>query len=162
MVKLRKLEPTDLPYVYQWENDAESWPDGAIHNPISQQDLRAYIASTTGDLFRDGQLRLVVEAEDATVGCVDLFDLDIRNRKAAIGMYIAPAFRRKGYGREAIEQLVDMAFRQQGLRMVYAIISETNRACNALYEKLKFTNTARLQAWTLEGDAQMWQKVIDD
>lgn len=157
MIRLRKLEPTDLPYLYRWENDAESWPDGALHNPISQQDLRAYIGSTTGDMYQDGQLRLVVDADGVSVGCVDLFDLDIRNRKAAIGMYIAPEFRRKGYGQQAIEALTEMAFRQQGLRMVYAIISAQNRACEALYEKLGFTRTAELTDWTLEGNATVWQ-----
>ena len=58
MIKLRKIEPNDLPFLYQWENDAASWADGANHNPLSQQDLRDYIASTTGDIYRDGQLRL--------------------------------------------------------------------------------------------------------
>ena len=61
MIKLRKIEPNDLPFLYQWENDAASWADGANHNPLSQQDLRDYIASTTGDIYKDGQLRLIIE-----------------------------------------------------------------------------------------------------
>ena len=60
MIKLRKIEPSDLPFLYQWENDALAWADGANHNPLSQQDLRDYIASTTGDIYKDGQLRLVI------------------------------------------------------------------------------------------------------
>ena len=94
MIKLRKIEPNDLPFLYQWENDAASWADGANHNPLSQQDLRDYIASTTGDIYRDGQLRLIIEQitnyqspiTNATLGCLDLFDFDPRNRRAAIGM----------------------------------------------------------------------------
>ena len=62
MIKLRKLEPSDLPFLYQWENDASAWADGSNHNPLSQQDLRDYIASTTGDIYRDGQLRLIIES----------------------------------------------------------------------------------------------------
>ncbi|MBQ2520315.1 MAG: ribosome small subunit-dependent GTPase A [Paludibacteraceae bacterium] len=62
MVHLRKLEPSDLPYLYLWENDASVWADGSNHNPLSQQDLRDYIASTTGDIYRDGQLRLIIES----------------------------------------------------------------------------------------------------
>ena len=61
MINLRKIEPSDLPFLYQWENDATSWAEGDTHNPLSQQDLRDYIASTTGDIFRDGQLRLIIE-----------------------------------------------------------------------------------------------------
>ena len=55
MITLRKLEPSDLPFLYQWENDADAWADGANHNPLSQHDLREYIAASTGDIYRDGQ-----------------------------------------------------------------------------------------------------------
>ena len=103
-IKLRKIEPTDLPFLYQWENDASVWADGANHNPLSQQDLRNYIESTTGDIYRDGQLRLIIE-DEATLGCIDLFDFDPRNRRAAIGMYIAPEHRGKGVGKEALRLL---------------------------------------------------------
>ena len=67
MIRLRKIEPTDLPYLYRWENDASVWADGANHNPLSQQDLRAYIASTTGDIYRDGQLRLIIEERTTNI-----------------------------------------------------------------------------------------------
>ena len=95
MIKLRKIEPSDLPFLYQWENYAAVWADGANHNPLSQQDLRDYIASTTGDIYKDGQLRLIIE-DGSTIGCIDLFDFDPRNRRAALGMYIAPEYRGKG------------------------------------------------------------------
>ena len=65
MIKLRKIEPKDLPFLYQWENDASVWADGSNHNPLSQQDLRTYIESTTGDIYKDGQLRLIIEKPSA-------------------------------------------------------------------------------------------------
>ncbi|MBQ2540029.1 MAG: GNAT family N-acetyltransferase, partial [Paludibacteraceae bacterium] len=119
MVTLRKLEPTDLPFLYQWENDATAWSDGNNHNPLSQQDLREYIKSTTGDIYRDGQLRLIVMDGEQTVGCIDLFDLDIRNRRAAIGMYIAREVRGRGVGRSAVEALEQYAFGFLRLRLLY-------------------------------------------
>lgn len=157
-MRLRKLEPEDVVFLYQWENDANAWPDGAVHNPVSQQDLRDYIASTTGDIYRDGQLRLMMDADGCTVGCIDLFDLDVRNRKAAIGMYIAPEHRGKGYGQQAVAQLEELSFQHLGLDMIYAIISEQNEACNKLYNRMNFEKTARLLRWTVEGDAMLWQK----
>lgn len=156
---LRKLEPTDLPYLYLWENDAKVWADGSLHNPVSQQDLRDYIASTTGDIYRDGQLRLMIEDEGQTIGCIDLFDLDARNRKAAVGMYIAPELRGKGYGRKALELLEQQAFVHLGLRMIYAVIVVQNTVCRALYRAMGYTETATLQAWTLESDAVVYQKI---
>ena len=158
MIKLRKIEPSDLPYLYRWENDASVWADGSNHNPLSQQDLRDYITSTTGDIYRDGQLRLIIEEEGATLGCIDLFDFDPRNRRAAIGMYIAPEYRGKGVGHEAVKQLEDYAFGFLHLRVLYAIIATNNVHCSALYEHAGYQPSTPLPSWTLESDAILWIK----
>lgn len=158
MIKLRKIEPSDLPYLYQWENDASAWADGSNHNPLSQQDLRDYIASTTGDIYKDGQLRLIIENDGVTCGCMDLFDLDIRNRKAALGMYIAPEYRNKGVGREALELMEQYAFGHLNLRLLYAVIATSNAPCSALYRAAGYHPSSPLPAWTLESDAVIWTK----
>ncbi len=164
-IKLRKIEPTDLPFLYLWENDASVWADGANHNPLSQQDLRAYIESTTGDIYRDGQLRLIIEetsntltSNTLTLGCIDLFDFDPRNRRAAIGMYVAPEFRGQGVGKEALRMLEDYAFGHLNLRVLYAVIATKNTACSALYRQAGYTPSSPLPAWTLESDAIIWLK----
>ena len=168
-LKLRKLEPSDLPFLYQWENDATMWADSDTHNPLSRHDLHQYIENTSGDIYRDGQLRLIIEDSQLStlnsqpstkiVGCIDLFDFDARNRKAAIGMYIAPEARGKGVGKQAVQWLLDYAFNFLHLRMVYAIISVNNVACSRLYEQMDFLPSSSLRAWTLEGDAIVWQKM---
>ena len=165
MIKLRKIEPTDLPFLYQWENDASAWADGANHNPLSQQDLRYYIESTTGDIYRDGQLRLIIEQSAIsnqqsamTLGCIDLFDFDPRNRRAAIGMYIAPEHRGKGVGKEALRLLEGYAFGHLNMRVLYAVIATKNTACTTLYRNAGYTGSSPLPQWTLEEDAVIWIK----
>ena len=180
MLKLRKIEPSDLPFLYQWENDATMWADSDTHNPLSRHDLHQYIENTTGDIYRDGQLRLIIEdslnpqpstlnsqqpsilnSQPSTkiMGCIDLFDFDARNRKAAIGMYIAPEVRGQGVGKQAVQALMDYAFGFLHLRMIYAIISVHNTACSRIYEQMGFTPSSPLKDWTLEGDAILWQKM---
>lgn len=164
MIHLRKIEPQDLPFLYQWENDALAWADGTNHNPLSQQDLRDYIASTTGDIYKDGQLRLIIEEDSAlniqpsTIGCIDLFDFDPRNRRAAIGMYIAPEYRSKGIGKQAVEALERYAFDFLHLRVLYAIIATANEACSSIYRKAGYLPSSPLLYWTLESDAVVWIK----
>ena len=150
MIHLRKIEPTDLPYLYQWENDARMWADSDTHNPLSQADLREYIASSTGDIYRDGQLRLMIDNEGETMGCIDLFDFDARNRKAAIGMYIAQEARGKGVGSEAVKQLLNYAFDFLHLRMVYAIISVNNHMFTYL-RAIRFCSVFSAEGLDLRG-----------
>ena len=164
-IRLRKLEPSDLPFLYLWENDAAVWADGDNHNPLSQQDLRDYIESTTGDIYKDGQLRLIIEQSPSTnyqspitIGCIDLFDFDPRNRKTALGMYIAPEHRGKGVGRRALEQLEAYAFGHLNLRLLYAVIATNNEPCSALYRSAGYQPSSPLPAWTLESDAVIWIK----
>lgn len=161
MLCLRKIEPSDLPFLYQWENDATMWSDSDTHNPLSRYDLRQYIESSSGDIYRDGQLRLIIDDEGITLGCIDLFDFDARNRKAAIGMYIAPNMRGKGFGKKSVELLLDYVFDFLKLRMVYAIIGVKNYSCSRIYESLGFVPSSILKAWTLEDDAILWQKLCD-
>ncbi|MBQ7631522.1 MAG: GNAT family N-acetyltransferase [Paludibacteraceae bacterium] len=166
MINLRKIEPSDLPFLYQWENDATSWAEGDTHNPLSQQDLRDYIASTTGDIFRDGQLRLIIEKKPtansqeptATLGCIDLFDLDPRNRKAALGMYITPEHRHRGFAAEALRQIEQYAFSFLHLRLLYAVIAISNISCSNLFRKAGYTPSSPLTGWTIESDAVIWIK----
>lgn len=159
MIRLRKIEPTDIPYLYQWENDAQMWADSDTHNPLSQYDLREYIASSTGDIYKDGQLRLMIDDEGSTMGCIDLFDFDPRNRKAAIGMYIAPHARGKGIGTKAVKLIEEYAFGFLKLRMLYAIIAINNTACSTIYKKEGYLPSSILKAWTIEDDAILWQKI---
>ena len=161
MLCLRKIEPSDLPFLYQWENDATMWSDSDTHNPLSRHELRQYIESSMGDIYRDGQLRLVIDDEGVTLGCIDLFDFDARNRKAAIGVYIAPNMRGKGFGKKSVELLLDYVFDFLKLRMVYAIIGVKNHSCSRIYESLGFVPSSILKAWTLEDDAILWQKLCD-
>ena len=137
------------------------WVDSDTHNPLSRHDLHQYIENTTGDIYRDGQLRLIIEDSQLStqiMGCIDLFDFDGRNRKAAIGMYIAPDARGKGVGKQAVQLLEDYAFGFLRLRMLYAIISVHNIACTHIYEQMDYNPSSVLKDWTLEGDAILWQK----
>lgn len=168
MLSLRKIEPSDLPFLYRWENDEQVWSEGAVHNPLSHQDLRSYIESTTGDFYADGQLRLMVELTDEShektvlIGCADLTGYDARNRKAELGLYLAPEYRGKHFAREIVQMLERLAFTHLGLRMIYAVIPTNNLPSSRLFERLGYSSGALLRAWTLESDARVYQRVKDE
>lgn len=165
-MQLRAMEIADLPFLYQWENDAAAWADGGTHNPLSRKLLREYIESSTGDIYKDGQLRLIIDEAGETLGCIDLFDLDARSRKAAIGMYVSPQARGRGVGKEAVRLLEEYAARFLHLHTLYAIISVGNQPCRAIYEQAGFSASAQLKDWIIQPDetycdAIVYQKVYE-
>lgn len=170
-VVLRKLEPDDLPLLYQWENDAAAWLDGNTHNPLSQADLRDYILRTTGDIFQDGQLRLMIcpvseqspqtsAAITKPVGCVDLYDVDIRNRKAAVAIYVAPDFRGRGVALQALWQIVSYVADILCFRILYACVRENNQASKKLFLSAGFQEVACLPQWVNEGNILVLQTLL--
>ena len=158
MITLRKIDPSDLPYLYQWDNDASSWADSDTANPLSKQDLKDYIESTTGDIYKDGQLRLVIMADEMTIGSVELFHLDARNSKVEVGIYIAPDFRGKGYATEALKKVEDYVYGFLHLKLIYAFTRFRNVASARLFSKRAFEPSSVLRHWTAEGDGLLWLK----
>jgi len=161
-IVLRKLEPEDLPQLYVWENDAEAWLDGNTHNPLSEADLREYILRTTGDIYQDGQLRLMIclASEKEPVGCVDLYDVDIRNRKAAVAIYVAHRYRNQGVAREALRKLKSYVANILTFRFLYAFVREDNQVSLTLFQSAGFQNVACLPNWVNEGNIFVLQTVL--
>ncbi len=169
MLRLRALEIEDLPFLYQWENDAKIWDDGSTHNPLSQTLLREYFASTSGDIYKDGQIRLIAEISSSegdvqTIGCADLFDFDPHTMKAAIGLYVSSSERGKGYGMQIMKQLEDYAFSFLGLNQLYAFIATDNAACCALFEHVGYKMCGCVKQWVKRlgcryVDANIYQKL---
>ena len=163
---IRALEIADLPMLYRWENDASAWADSDTHNPLSQRLLREYIESSTGDLYKDGQLRLIIEHEGVTAGCIDLFDLDARSRKAAMGLYVSPEMRGKGLAKSAVEWMLSYAREFLQLHQLYAVIRCSNEPCCRIYKELNFSEDAVLKEWVIlpDGtydDAVVFQKILN-
>ena len=163
-ILLRKLEPDDLPLLYAWENDSDAWLDGDTHNPLSEADLREYILRTTGDIYQDGQLRLMIcpasesgEATNEAVGCVDLYDVDIRNRRAAVAIYVSRKHRNQGYAEAALLELKSYVAHILCFRILYALVREENSASINLFQAAGFKQVAVLPEWINEGNILVLQ-----
>ena len=59
-VALRAMEPEDLDMLYSIENNMELWCVGTANVPYSRYVLHDYIASSSGDIYADRQVRFVI------------------------------------------------------------------------------------------------------
>lgn len=165
MLHLRAMEPEDLELLYTVENDSSIWDMGPTTMPYSRDVLRQYILSTTGDIFIDKQVRLIVETADGTtVGIADINSFDAKHMRAEVGIVILPEYRNMGYATQAIQLLADYSLHTIHLHQLYAIVPSTNIASKKVFEKCGFHATIELKDWLFDGkkykNALFLQKIL--
>jgi diamine N-acetyltransferase len=148
-IYLRALEPTDLDFLYQLENDTSIWEISGTLRPYSKKVLRLYLENAHRDIYEVKQLRLCIcNTNDQCIGLIDVFDFDPKNRRAGIGIVIAnPENRNKGVGAEALDLLCDYAFSVLDLHQLYANILEENTNSIHLFDKLGFERIGVKKEW---------------
>ena len=145
-VKLRAIEPTDLEWLYKWENDDRVWFSSATTRPLSRQLLQLYIDSVN-DIYTDKQVRLIIETNGTPVGCVDLFDFEPLHQRAGVGIMVDTNSEGKGLALLALKELQNYAFNQLGLHQLYCNIASGNTRSIVLFEKANFEQTGIKKEW---------------
>lgn len=150
-VYLRALEPTDLDFLYELENNPDVWEISGTLTPYSKNVLQQYLENAHRDIYEVKQLRLVVcDNTDRTVGLLDIFDFDPKNLRAGIGILILKANERnKGVGGEALRVASNYLFSSLNLHQLYANILEGNMPSIKLFEKNGFKKVGIKKDWIL-------------
>ncbi len=154
-IALRALEPQDLDFLYEVENNEALWEVSNTIQPYSKYLLKKYLENAHQDIFEAKQLRLVMckLPGDNPIGLIDLYDFDPLHHRAGIGIVIATdADRGHGYAKEAIELLKNYAFKHLDMHQLYAAISEDNKSSIRLFEALGFIKTGVRKQWLKVGE----------
>ena len=150
--RLRAMEPEDLDLLYSIENDSQLWDVSTNNVPYSRYLLHDYIATSSGDIYTDHQVRLIIEnGVGETVGLADLTNFDARNCRAEVGLVVVSRHRHCGYGQQALLQLADYALRVLHLHQLYALVDAANEHSLQVFQKAGFVETARLKDWLYDG-----------
>lgn len=153
-VTLRALEPDDTDCIYAWENIGDSWQYGYAPAPLSRHQIWEYIHNYDANPVTAGQLRLMVtDAAGNRTGAVDLYEIDMLNRRAYVGIMIAPGFRGYGYGTAALESVTRYCRDVLGLHRLWAEVGADNAASRALFARAGYRAVARLPERCRRGDA---------
>lgn len=87
-IYLRALEPGDLDFLYELENNTDIWEISGTTVPYSKHVLKQYLDNAHRDIFDVKQLRLCICKADQVLGLIDLFDFDPHNKRAGVGLII--------------------------------------------------------------------------
>ena len=88
-IYLRALEPEDLEFIHLIENDETIWEISNTITPYSKYVIRQYLENVHKDIFEVKQLRLaIVNSKHITLGLIDLYDFDFKNKRAGVGIIV--------------------------------------------------------------------------
>lgn len=147
-VKLRGVLDSDIKLLLDWENRPELWHLGDEHSPLTETQISDFIHHSTGDIFIDAQLRLMIDHRKVTIGCIDLFQFDQHNQRAGVGILIADDENRKsGFAKEALRLVANYCFRVLDFRQLYCHIPVDNAASLRLFSSCGFKETGRCKDW---------------
>ena len=148
-IKLRALEPEDLDWLFNLENDTKLWEVSQTIAPFSKSILRNYIDNAQENIYTAGQLRMVITDLNTrqNIGLIDLYDFDSRNKKAGVGIVILPEFQKQYYASKALQIIVGYAFTHLDLHQLFAYILSDNIKSIKLFEKNNFVLSGTKIDW---------------
>lgn len=155
-IHLRALEPEDLEFVYNLENDESIWHVSNTQTPYSKFLIRQYLENAHQDIFEAKQLRLAICKNDTSeaIGLIDLFDFDPVNSRAGIGILIQNETNRgNGIGKEALGLLINYSFTQLQLHQLYANIGVDNEASLNLFVTFGFQKIGIKKDWIFHNNS---------
>jgi ribosomal-protein-alanine N-acetyltransferase len=130
---------------------------------------RAQFNEYLREIAADNSFRFLVcrREDDAIVGMISLFHIVRRSLQGAfVGYVIAAPHTRRGYGTEALQLVVDFAFKKLKLHRVEATIHPDNAASIALARRAGFTLEGRLRRYLkIRGrwlDHERWSILRED
>ncbi|MDE5947786.1 MAG: GNAT family N-acetyltransferase [Prevotella sp.] len=165
VVSLRAIEPEDLELLYRIENDVRLWNIGTTNVPYSRYVLHDYVANSSGDIYTDRQVRLMIENEQGeVVGIVDIINFDPQHLRAEVGIVIENRYRNRGYASSALRRIAEYSLSILHLHQLYAWVDVENKASLNLFTKAGYTIVAKINDWLYDGkqfhDAAVMQIIL--
>ena len=150
-VYLRALEPEDLDFIHEIENDESIWEISSTQTPYSKFLIKQYLDNAHKDIYEVKQLRLVIVThKNLVIGMIDVFDFNFLNKRAGIGILIKDIENRnQGFGAEALKLLTNYCFKHLNLHQLYCNISEDNIASINLFSNQGFQKIGLKRDWNL-------------
>lgn len=145
-IRLRALEPADADKIYEWENISEYWRSSATLAPYSYRNIMRYIADYDTDPFHSGELRLVIEycTDRRAVGLVDLYNVEVRHRRACVGILIEPAMQGRRLALRSLKLLERYCREHLQLHQLLVAIPADNVASLKLFTHAGYKRVATL------------------
>lgn len=150
---LRPLEESDAEKLRSWRmHDGTRRAYLGYRFPIVAEAEREWVLRVADPSNRDLVYLGATHEPDGLVGLVNLRDISWIDRTAKLGVLIGPEFQGRGFGREAVELVLQYGFGDLNLHRVELEVRGDNDRAIALYRALGFREEGRLRERWFDND----------
>jgi RimJ/RimL family protein N-acetyltransferase len=139
-VYLRAAGRDDIPWFVAWINDNRTSRSIGFRAPISIPMEEAWFERMLADQGNSAYMfTICLLVDDRPIGSVSLFDLDLVNGSAGLGIMIGdPGDRGRGHGTDTLEAIVGFGFDSLRLERIWLNVFDFNPAARRVYERVGF------------------------
>ncbi len=154
MLKILPLEKTDSVCIVKWNENKTAdfllqWAGIGYKYPLSEKQIIDRIESETSSGCRMYKIIL----DNDMIGTIELMWIDTEAKTGKIGRYLLnPELAGKGYGSEALEKFLSIAFNDFHINKVLLSVFDFNKPAIRCYEKVGFKSVnqeVRANGWTV-------------
>ncbi|MCG6135001.1 MAG: GNAT family N-acetyltransferase [Nostoc sp. LLA-1] len=146
LIFLRSLETKDAEKIHKWHNSPELYT--SLLNPfrwVSLAVVEDWLCNKQSYLSNEINLAICLTSDLQHIGNIYLRNIDWTSRNGELNIFIGePEERSKGYGKAAINLLLNYAFQNLGLLRVYLYVMASNIPAIKTYEKCGFITEGKL------------------
>lgn len=138
MIKIRKLEYKDVPFMLEWMHDEEV-------KEIFQNDFSSVDENKAKQFIKDSytskniHFAIVDDNDDEYLGTISLKNIDYKNKNAEYAISTRKKARGTGYNTIATQLLITYAFEELKLHKVYLNVLTCNKRAINFYRKIGFS-----------------------
>lgn len=149
LTNLRAVDRTDLDCIHSWLDDPDemrSWGYGAPAPSRNQtiQSIERWLADEA--MFGHPSALIIETLEREPIGLMVLSRISFIDRTCELSVVLDAPFRRRGFGSDALDTLLEAAFEQWGYHRVTAYSEEHNSDAHAFFARHGFVCEGRLRA----------------
>jgi len=147
-IKLRAMEPEDIPAMVRWLNDPEVIENLLRYAPLSIKEEEGWYEKMIASPAEEHYYMIDVLDEDTvkTIGTTHLHNVDWKNRSAEIAICIGEKnYWGNGYGRETMQLMLRHGFNDLNLNRMYLYVFDTNERAKKAYLAAGFVEEGRLR-----------------
>jgi len=136
-IYLKPIEEKEIEFIRKLRNKPENRRNFFSQNYITKEKQKNWYKDYLK--AKDNLMFIIYSLKQEQIGCLSLYDIDSKKKKAQLGrLIIQENYRRKGHAEKAISLVKKYAFEELNLEQLFLSVFEKNNPAFTLYKKLGF------------------------